>query len=75
MNRYTRTIMCCRLTVLLLLACASPAVADGSIVSWGRDDYKQVTNTPAGTDFEAVAGGFAHGLAIATTLGTLFYGK
>jgi hypothetical protein len=29
--------------------------SDGSIVTWGDDSYSQVTNTPTGTGFEAIA--------------------
>ena len=66
MNRYTATIMGSCLSVLVFLTSASHALADGSIVSWGDDTDAQVTDTPSGTDFEAVAGGGYHSLAIAT---------
>ena len=38
--------------------------ADGSIVSWGRNDDRQVSDTPAGGNFAHVAGGWSHSLAI-----------
>jgi hypothetical protein len=34
------------------------------IVAWGRDDYGQVSNVPAGSDFIAVAAGRRHALAL-----------
>jgi hypothetical protein len=37
---------------------------DGSIVSWGRDTWNQVTNTLAGNGFVAVAAGYGHSLAL-----------
>ena len=36
----------------------------GAITSWGRDNYYQVSNTPTGTDFTAIAGGYGHSLAL-----------
>ncbi|MDP7245978.1 MAG: hypothetical protein QF389_05310, partial [Planctomycetota bacterium] len=36
----------------------------GLIVSWGRDNYGQVSNTPPGNDFVSLAGGAFHSLAI-----------
>jgi hypothetical protein len=49
----------------VLLAClglfgpalAAPARA-GMIAAWGYDMYGQVTDTPTGTDFTAIAGGW-----------------
>ena len=38
--------------------------ADGSIISWGWDDYGQISDTPAGNDFVQVAAGFHHSLAL-----------
>ena len=35
------------------------------ITSWGNDDLGQVTNTPAGNGFTAIAGGGYHSLALA----------
>ena len=37
---------------------------DGTIVSWGWDEYGQVGDTPTGTDFVAIAAGDVHGMAI-----------
>jgi len=39
---------------------------DGSLVAWGRNRYGQVSGTPTGTDFVAVAGGGNHSLALKT---------
>jgi len=36
----------------------------GAITSWGLDMQDQVTNTPSGTDFAAIAGGDYHSLAL-----------
>ena len=41
--------------------------AAGSIVSWGADDYNQITNTPPGTGFVQVEGGHEHSLALRDT--------
>ncbi len=38
--------------------------ASATIVSWGRDDNNQVTNTPGGTGFTAIAAGGFHSLAL-----------
>ena len=37
---------------------------DGSLVSWGRDDYGQVTSTPTGSNFVAIACGYDHSVAL-----------
>ena len=37
---------------------------DSSIVSWGRDDYNQVSGTPTTSDFAQVAGGSDNSLAL-----------
>ena len=62
--------MICRMICFLGLAClitmgskAQIAVA-GSIAAWGLDDFGQVSNTPTGTGFTAIAGGFYHGYAL-----------
>jgi alpha-tubulin suppressor-like RCC1 family protein len=36
----------------------------GSLVSWGLDNYNQVTDTPAGNDFNAIAAGARHALVL-----------
>ncbi len=41
------------------------AAMAGSIVSWGREVYGQVSNTPTGTGYTAIAGGSQHSLALA----------
>jgi len=38
--------------------------ADGSLVSWGRNDVNQVNNTPAGNNFTAVSCGAMFSIAI-----------
>jgi hypothetical protein len=38
--------------------------SDGSLISWGLDNYGQVSNTPAGTGFRAVAAGVGHSVAV-----------
>jgi len=62
--------MICRMICFLGVAClvtmgstAQIAVA-GSIVAWGNDDYGQVSNTPTGTGFTAIASGANHGYAL-----------
>ncbi len=46
-----------RIILMLLLGVLPVAVNAASIVSWGWDHDDQVTDTPADTDFIAVAGG------------------
>ncbi len=53
-----------RIILMLLLGVLPVAVNADSLESWGRDDYNQVTDTPADTDFIAVAGGWYHSLAL-----------
>jgi hypothetical protein len=38
--------------------------ADGSLVSWGRDTYGSVSDTPAGTGFVAVDAGLLYSMAL-----------
>ena len=38
--------------------------ADGSIVSWGNNNWGQISNTPPGNDFVSVAVGAIHSLAL-----------
>ena len=47
-----------------LFALASLAPAQSSIISWGYDANNQVSNTPLGTDFVAIAGGGNHSLGL-----------
>ena len=42
----------------------SAQALSGTITSWGRDYYDQVTDTPLGTDFTAIAAGHGHSLAL-----------
>ena len=44
----------------------SSVLGQGSIVSWGYDWDGQVTNTPTGTGFTQVSGGYFHSLALRT---------
>ena len=58
------------LAALLIIGAAAPnAHAQDTLVSWGYNDYGQVSRTPAGT-FTAVASGGNHSVAIRTD-GTL----
>src|SRR4051812_28390530 len=52
------------LTVLIVVVATGPATQAGSIESWGYDDDGQVSATPAGTGFKAIAGGSYHSLAL-----------
>ena len=38
--------------------------ASATVVSWGYDSVNQVTGTPGGTGFTAIAGGGSHSLAL-----------
>ena len=48
----------------LMLFLFSAQALSGTITSWGWDNYDQVTNTPLGTNFTAIAGGGYHSLAL-----------
>lgn len=48
----------------LVNICAIGALHAGQLRTWGLDRDGQVTRTPAGTDFVAIAAGDAHGLAL-----------
>ena len=66
--------------LLVLAALPCLVAAQGSLVSWGRDDVSQVSNTPAGSDFTEVACGTLHSVALRTdgsivTWGSDFYGQ
>jgi hypothetical protein len=57
-------------TVVVVALNAPTVLADvgyldeGSIVSWGRDDYGQIGDTPTGINFTAVAASSSHSLAL-----------
>ena len=53
-----------RIILMLLLGVLPVAVNAGSLESWGDDYYDLVTDSPAGTDFIAVAAGGWHSLAL-----------
>ena len=66
-----------KLTVLVavgtitLLAHSGPfcgQALSGTIASWGYDNLNQVTGTPTGTGFGAIAGGGYHGLALSADI-------
>jgi hypothetical protein len=72
----------CHSAAAFALCCLlSPAlVAQGEIVSWGYDIYGQVSDTPPGTGFTQIAGGWDHSLALRTdgsivSWGYDFYGQ
>ena len=48
----------------LLTALSPSLMAQGSIDSWGYNNWGQVTNTPQEMDFVQVAGGGYHSLAL-----------
>ena len=48
--------------------------ADGSIVSWGADNYDQISGTPTGSGFTAIATGGDHGLALRADGSVLSWG-
>jgi len=52
--------------MMFLFAGASRATLPGNIVSWGRDDYGQVSDTPTRTYFTAIDGGTYRGVALAS---------
>ncbi|MCH2116084.1 MAG: PEP-CTERM sorting domain-containing protein, partial [Pirellulales bacterium] len=49
--------------------------SDGSIISWGEDWEGQVSNTPSGTDFTAIAGGEYHSLALKSDGSIVSWGR
>jgi MYXO-CTERM domain-containing protein len=44
---------------------ATSAANADTIVSWGYDDHNQVSGTPSGTGYTAIAHGWNHSLALA----------
>ena len=60
--------------VLMAMLCVGRARADG-IVSWGDDRFGQVSDTPTGTDFIAVAAGWNHSLALTTDGSIIGWGE
>ncbi|MFN9269672.1 MAG: PEP-CTERM sorting domain-containing protein [Planctomycetaceae bacterium] len=58
--------MICFLGLACLVTMGSTAqiAVAGSIVAWGNDDYGQVSGTPTGTGFTAIASGGFHGYAL-----------
>ena len=63
--------LCCAVSVLVSVVTAAVLLAlvpasSATIYSWGDDGLDQVTDTPTGTDFTAIAGGRNHSLALAS---------
>jgi len=56
--------LCALAAVLSPLAGPASAATPGSIVAWGLDGAGQVSTTPTGTGFAALAAGWYHGLAL-----------
>ncbi|HUU91179.1 MAG TPA: PEP-CTERM sorting domain-containing protein [Phycisphaerae bacterium] len=55
-----------------LLGLTHPALArDGEIVTWGADDFGQVSNAPIGTGFTAIDSGYSNSLALTPEPATL----
>ncbi len=52
------------LSLILVATLATTAVDAESIVSWGADSYNQVSGTPSGTGYIAIAGGDYHSFAL-----------
>jgi hypothetical protein len=52
------------LACLFTIGSTAQIAVAGSIVAWGEDTYGQVSNTPTGTGFTAIAGGGYHGYAL-----------
>ncbi len=50
--------------LVLFSVAISNGQSPGSIVSWGRDDYGQVSGTPTGNGFVKIASGWLCGLAL-----------
>ena len=51
------------LCAMLLTAAAAPAARAGTLVSWGLDNFGQISGTPAGNDFVEVSAGGLHNIA------------
>ena len=62
------------LAVIGLMAVRARVEA-GLIVSWGTDTYGQVSGTPTGTDFTAIAGGLGHSMALASDGSIVSWGR
>jgi len=53
------------LLIALVLTLSAPVVSADEIVAWGKDSNGQISNTPAGTNFTAIAVGDYWGCALA----------
>ena len=53
-----------RLALCVVVLVVGVGQVEAAIVSWGLDDDNQVTDTPSGTGFTAVASGDNHNLAL-----------
>ena len=52
------------MTCVVVQIAAAGQVEGAVVVGWGFDNHGQVSNTPAGSDFVAIAGGAFHSLAL-----------
>ena len=59
----------------LMLFLFSAQALSGTITSWGYDGEYQVTDTPSGTNFTAIAGGAYHGLALKSDGSLISWGR
>ena len=56
------------IVVFVVTSWACQSVFAGRITAWGHDGNNQVTNTPAGSGYTAIAGGGYHSLALIYTI-------
>ena len=59
-----RMIRCLAFACLVTMGSTGEVAVAGSIAAWGDDTHGQVSNTPTGTGFMAIAGGYSHGYAL-----------
>jgi len=63
------------LLVAVGLLLTRSAMADDTIVSWGRDNWDQVSDTPTDTGFQAIAAGDSHSLALTSDGSIVSWGR
>jgi|GEM_PF-6423051 len=59
------------LVIVFIASFAFISANAASILSWGSDTHNQVTGTPSGNDFIAIAGGGLHSVALSSAGGQI----
>lgn len=66
-----------RMSIVALIAgvCLGAPARAGQLLAWGSDSHGQVSDTPAGTDYVAIAAGDAFGLALTSDGAVVAWGQ